>query len=51
MVLEDPPLNLFGRAAFESLTRCIAEVEVSTRGRWCGGPRATSSPAAWMYTS
>jgi enoyl-CoA hydratase len=29
MVLEDPPLNLFGRAAFESLTRCIAEVEVS----------------------
>jgi enoyl-CoA hydratase len=29
MILEDPPLNLFGRGAFESFTRCIAEVEVS----------------------
>jgi enoyl-CoA hydratase len=29
MVLEDPPLNLFGRATFESLGRCLAEVEES----------------------
>jgi enoyl-CoA hydratase/carnithine racemase len=29
MVLENPPLNLFGREAFESLTSCLAEVEAS----------------------
>jgi enoyl-CoA hydratase len=29
MVLEDPPLNLFGRATFESLGRCLDEVEES----------------------
>jgi enoyl-CoA hydratase/carnithine racemase len=29
MILEDPPLNLFGRAAFECLTACITEVELS----------------------
>ena len=29
MVLESPPLNLFGRGAFDSLTSCLAEVEAS----------------------
>jgi enoyl-CoA hydratase/carnithine racemase len=29
MVLHDPPLNLFGQAAFESLTACLDEVEGS----------------------
>jgi enoyl-CoA hydratase/carnithine racemase len=29
LVLEDPPLNLFGRATFESLASCITQVEVS----------------------
>ena len=29
LVLEDPPLNLFGRATFESLNHCVAQVELS----------------------
>jgi enoyl-CoA hydratase/carnithine racemase len=29
MVLHDPPLNLFGQAAFEALTACLDEVEGS----------------------
>ena len=29
MILHDPPLNLFGAAAFESLTACLDEVEES----------------------
>jgi enoyl-CoA hydratase len=29
MILESPPLNLFGREAFESLTACITDVELS----------------------
>jgi enoyl-CoA hydratase len=29
MILHDPPLNLFGAAAFESLTACLDEVENS----------------------
>jgi enoyl-CoA hydratase/carnithine racemase len=29
LVLEDPPLNLFGSATFTSLNECIAQVEVS----------------------
>jgi enoyl-CoA hydratase/carnithine racemase len=29
MILHDPPLNLFGAAAFESLTGCLDEVEES----------------------
>ena len=29
MILHDPPLNLFGAAAFESLTACLDEVEDS----------------------
>jgi enoyl-CoA hydratase/carnithine racemase len=29
MILENPPLNLFGREAFESLTACISDVELS----------------------
>jgi enoyl-CoA hydratase/carnithine racemase len=29
LVLEDPPLNLFGRATFESLNECVAQVAIS----------------------
>jgi enoyl-CoA hydratase len=29
LVLEDPPLNLFGSATFASLNECVAQVEVS----------------------
>lgn len=29
VVLDDPPLNLFGRATFESLNECVAQVSVS----------------------
>jgi enoyl-CoA hydratase/carnithine racemase len=29
LVLEDPPLNLFGRATFESLNKCVAQVAIS----------------------
>jgi enoyl-CoA hydratase/carnithine racemase len=29
MILENPPLNLFGREAFDSLTACISDVELS----------------------
>jgi enoyl-CoA hydratase len=29
LILEDPPLNLFGRATFESLNHCVTQVELS----------------------
>ncbi len=29
LVLSDPPLNLFGRATFESLNECVAQVAIS----------------------
>jgi enoyl-CoA hydratase/carnithine racemase len=46
MVLDNPPLNLFGSEAWQALVDCVDEVESSDTRAMCGARRATCSPAA-----
>ena len=45
MVLDNPPVNLFGIDAWRRWWTASSRSRAPTRGHWSGAPRATFSPA------